>query len=375
MKIFQRVSTCSPLSKIIQHSHFTNNIKTIHNSHSYTRFSSFFKFFHTNTLPTLLSNNYSYEILNKPAQNTLRNRLSSIFPPFSNFHKVRKIAGKSRRQQNMSNINEEEEKQLILKWREDRIRRLTDENGWLTLVGLDWLEKGEISKVGSENSSQVLLPPTAPSFVGHFHFKDEKIYFVKAEGVQIRRNGNLIEEDSVEVTTDANGATSDVFKLDNNTNFFVIQRGEKTGVRIKDPNAKARTEFNGIDYFPISIDWRIKARFEKSEQVLKVINALGQTEEMNSPGVLHFTVNGTENTLTPVYEDGEDDLWIIFSDLTCKAPLKLTYGGGRFLYVSKPFEEDGVEYTYIDFNKAYTPPCGFTPYATCPTAPFCNRLK
>jgi uncharacterized protein len=28
----------------------------------------------------------------------------------------------------------------------------------------------------------------------------------------------------------------------------------------------------------------------------------------------------------------------------------------------------------IDFNKAYNPPCAFTPYATCPLAPPENRL-
>jgi uncharacterized protein (DUF1684 family) len=28
----------------------------------------------------------------------------------------------------------------------------------------------------------------------------------------------------------------------------------------------------------------------------------------------------------------------------------------------------------LDFNKAYTPPCAFTPYATCPLPPSQNRL-
>jgi hypothetical protein len=29
----------------------------------------------------------------------------------------------------------------------------------------------------------------------------------------------------------------------------------------------------------------------------------------------------------------------------------------------------------LDFNKAYTPPCGFTPYATCPLPPKENYLR
>jgi uncharacterized protein (DUF1684 family) len=28
----------------------------------------------------------------------------------------------------------------------------------------------------------------------------------------------------------------------------------------------------------------------------------------------------------------------------------------------------------LDFNKAYNPPCAFTPYATCPLPPTENRL-
>ena len=28
----------------------------------------------------------------------------------------------------------------------------------------------------------------------------------------------------------------------------------------------------------------------------------------------------------------------------------------------------------LDFNKAYNPPCAFTPYATCPLPPAENRL-
>jgi uncharacterized protein (DUF1684 family) len=48
-----------------------------------------------------------------------------------------------------------------------------------------------------------------------------------------------------------------------------------------------------------------------------------------------------------------------------------TYGGGRFLHVAMP---DASGATRIDFNRAYNPPCGYTPYATCPVPPPENRL-
>jgi uncharacterized protein (DUF1684 family) len=69
-----------------------------------------------------------------------------------------------------------------------------------------------------------------------------------------------------------------------------------------------------------------------------------------------------------VLEDKDaKELWFIFADRTTS---KETYGSGRFLYADMP--KDGK--LVIDFNKAYNPPCAFTPYATCPLAPPENRL-
>ena len=46
-------------------------------------------------------------------------------------------------------------------------------------------------------------------------------------------------------------------------------------------------------------------------------------------------------------------------------------GAGRYLYVERPTSGEAV---VMDFNRAYTPPCGFTPYATCPLPPRSNWL-
>jgi uncharacterized protein (DUF1684 family) len=64
---------------------------------------------------------------------------------------------------------------------------------------------------------------------------------------------------------------------------------------------------------------------------------------------------------------GETELFLIFSDGTSGEE---TYGAGRFLYTDLP--KDGR--TVVDFNKAYNPPCAFTPYATCPLPPKQNEL-
>ncbi len=51
-------------------------------------------------------------------------------------------------------------------WRARRLERLRAEDGWLTLVGLFWLEPGK-NAVGSDAGNRVVLPAgKAPAFVG-----------------------------------------------------------------------------------------------------------------------------------------------------------------------------------------------------------------
>jgi hypothetical protein len=64
---------------------------------------------------------------------------------------------------------------------------------------------------------------------------------------------------------------------------------------------------------------------------------------------------------------GRKHLYFIFHDETSG---KETYPPGRFLDAELPKEGKVV----LDFNKAYNPPCAFTPYATCPLPPKQNRL-
>jgi hypothetical protein len=93
-------------------------------------------------------------------------------------------------------------------------------------------------------------------------------------------------------------------------------------------------------------------------------------------GIAHFTLNGKKMSLS-IYQSQElmitieyaEHLFLPFNDATNGT---LTYGGGRFIDLEIP--KEGSKTIRIDFNKAYNPPCAFTPYATCPIAPPENRL-
>ena len=60
--------------------------------------------------------------------------------------------------------------------------------------------------------------------------------------------------------------------------------------------------------------------------------------------------------------------YVMFGDTTNGGG---TYSGGRYLLVEPT--EDGTT-VILDFNRAYNPPCSFTPYATCLLPVPSNRL-
>ena len=153
-------------------------------------------------------------------------------------------------------------------------------------------------------------------------------------------------------------------------NFVVIDRSGRKALRVKDSEAPTRTHFLGIDYFDIDPSWRVEAKwiaFDPPHE-LEVPTVIGTVEKYPVPGKAVFQRGGKTFELLPVIEvPGDRELFLIFADRTSG---KETYGAARFLYVPMPVDGKIV----LDFNRAYNPPCAFTPYATCPLAPPENRL-
>jgi len=150
--------------------------------------------------------------------------------------------------------------------------------------------------------------------------------------------------------------------------LFVIKRGDRLGIRLRDTKSKMRREFKGLHWFPVKESYRIEAKWVAYAQpkAIAIPNVLNQIEEQKSLGYAIFQLNGKEHTLEPVVEGQE--LFYIFKDMTAG---KQTYPAGRFLYSEMPVNGKVI----LDFNKAHNPPCAFTPYATCPLPPKQNRLQ
>ena len=252
-------------------------------------------------------------------------------------------------------------------WRAERLKEINGDDGWNTLVGLFWLNQGQ-NRFGSDPSGDIVLPRNrAPRFAGSLWLNGKKLRIKATAKAGLTVDGAPVT--NIVLQSDADGGKPTVLKL-GSLKMFVIKRGEKFGLRVKDTQSPARSHFAGLDYFPLDSKWKIEARFEPYDppKAVPIANVLGMVEDMISPGAAVFEVAGKSYRLDAVLEKGEERLFIIFADQTTG---KETYGAGRYLYADPPGASGKV---IVDFNKAYNPPCAFTKFATCPLPPKQNRL-
>ncbi|HTC88844.1 MAG TPA: DUF1684 domain-containing protein [Bryobacteraceae bacterium] len=247
----------------------------------------------------------------------------------------------------------------VEQWRAQHQADLMKDFGWLTVVGLDWLKEGD-NRVGADPASEVPLPPgSAPRRVAIISLHAGKAEVHPEPGVPLILNGKpasttILREDD------------DVLAI-NHLKFYLIRRGDRAGIRLKDNDSAARKDFKGLAWYPVDPTWRIQAKFNAWTTPHSIVfhNTIGQQEIEPSPGTVTFRKDGREFHLEPTIDDGE--LFFVIRDQTSG---KTTYGASRFLYTEPA--KDGM--VWLDFNKAENPPCAFTAYATCPLPPPQNRL-
>jgi uncharacterized protein (DUF1684 family) len=255
----------------------------------------------------------------------------------------------------------------IAEWRSQEEAKLKADDGWLTVVGLDWLKQGE-NRVGSNPNYEIRLPKTAPDRVGTLTLRAGQVRFRPEKGAAVTFNGAPAVE--TELKPDI---TPRYDKLAiGRVKFFIIQREQRFGVRIKDNDSAARRAFTGLKWFSVDESWRVQAKYVPYDKPRKVTfdTLAGVKEEDVAPGFVTFQRGGREYRMEPVL-DGTD-FWFVMRDATSG---KTTYSASRFLYA--PMPKTGIARPgtlEIDFNKAENPPCVFTDYATCPLPPPQNRL-
>jgi len=226
----------------------------------------------------------------------------------------------------------------IEQWRRDSERDLTSDDGWLTVAGLEWLEEGQA------------VAGLAPGMT-----------------FTLRRGRVFLNENGAErpLAPDNTGNPDRI--TSGSRTILAIQRGPRTGLRIRDRDSKFRREFTGMKWYPVDPKWRVEAKWQPyAKPVERLIDSAGGIQQkLTASGIAEFTLGGAMHRLEAIAEPGK--LFFVFKDATARTA---TYPGGRFLYTALP---EGAR-VVLDFNRAENPPCAFTPYATCPLAPARNHL-
>jgi uncharacterized protein (DUF1684 family) len=262
-----------------------------------------------------------------------------------------------------------EHSEEINAWRAKRLKRLTAEEGFLSLSGLYWLKEGD-NNFGSAEDNELVFPAETPAHIGVFTLREGHV------SLRIEADTNITQRDSLGVEravqqqefSALKDADPEALRM-GSLRFYPIERDGRFGVRLKDTQSQTRQHFAGIDYFYIDPTWRIEGHFEifATPRSIEVPSIIGTSAETPWPGNVVFSVEGQEQRLAIFGELGDKLFFTVFADATNGQE---SYGGGRFIVV----EHLGDGRIIIDFNKAYTPPCAFTPYATCPLPPPQNRL-
>jgi uncharacterized protein (DUF1684 family) len=252
----------------------------------------------------------------------------------------------------------------VMDWRAGRLERLMDPMGYLTQTGLFWLEPG-MYRFGMGADNDVVFTGDAAPVIGHFVVDEEGVTMRVATGVDVRSDEQPVSE--IKMQDDTMPAPTLV--THRSLAWSVVKRDGRFAVRLRDFESPFVETFGPLPYFDIDSALRVTAELRPYDEprvvsVGTVIEGLGY--HPTSPGIVEFQIAGESYDLE-AYESGEQ-LFFVFGDATNRND---TYGAGRFLYADAP-DEDGK--TILDFNLAYSPPCAFNDFSTCPVASPRNRL-
>ena len=264
----------------------------------------------------------------------------------------------------MTTKKQQEYENQILQWRAEKYSGLVRENGWLALAGLAWLHAGR-NLVGSNPMCEVVLPERAPTFLGVVHVERNTVRFQAAEGVRVKVNDRLVQKAVLQSSQEAKPS---FITWNEHLRLVLHEHADKLAIRIWD-NLRTERSLPPLKWFPINKDFCVAGkytRYSKSQHTPHE-DIFGETVEDRIDGYVAFKFMGNKYKLD-VTETKGHTLFIKFRDETSN---KESYPPSRYYY-TEPVGTDGK--VVLDFNYSYSPPCAFTPYATCIFAPPQNKL-
>jgi uncharacterized protein (DUF1684 family) len=260
-------------------------------------------------------------------------------------------------------------------WRARHATELQKPDGWLSLTALEWLDPGDTT-LGSAPDNKIHLPPGGPDHAGVLHLEGSTVTLNPPPsgfpaGLLIDGQPARVQQLHTDADSDKHNPRITIGAL----NFYVVNRGDRFALRIKDANSEALTHFHPLNWYPLDESYRVTARWipYHPQKTITLARLAGSSYQQPVPGAAEFTLHGKTYQLEPVLEDpAVAKLFFILRDTTSAAT---TYAACRFLYTG--FPDHGLDQPgelFLDFNRLENPPCAYTPYSTCPLPPPQNRL-
>lgn len=236
-------------------------------------------------------------------------------------------------------------------WQNDRLCALKAEMGWLHVIAREVLAQGDW-RFGSAPDNDIVLPE-GPAHAGVVSFDGRAIKVTDPAG------NNLPLEDHSPYPPRLRIA-------DLLIEFPRLEH--ETAMRVRDLADPRRQSFDGLRYYPFDMAWVVRADWRPfatpRHQEIDTVAGIATSTAVTHEAV--FTYLGAEVRLLATH-GGPDQPMFVLRDKTAG---DTTYGAARFLFGSA-ISEGKIT---LDFNRAFTPPCGFTDFATCPLPPPQNRL-
>jgi uncharacterized protein (DUF1684 family) len=263
----------------------------------------------------------------------------------------------------------------IAEFREKRAAGLQEPDGWLALVGLEWLQPGDTS-VGSAADNKVKLSAAHPAHVGIFRLENNVVTLLPPKegfpaGLMVGGNAAKQQGLRTDPEDDKNAPHLIIGTLD----LYAIRREDRFALRIKDAHSPSLLQFHGLHWYAPDAAYRVTAKWipYTPQKTVSLLTLVGTSYPAPVPGTAEFTLQGKTYRLEPVLEEpAATELFFIMRDTTSTMT---TYAACRFLYTA--FPSNGLDKPgelVLDFNKLRNPPCAYTPYATCPLPPTGNKL-
>jgi uncharacterized protein (DUF1684 family) len=275
--------------------------------------------------------------------------------------------------------------QDVVAWRAAREQQISAPDGWLTLVGMDWLKPG-FNAIGSATDNAIRIRADAPEHIGILTVMGKTVQLLAPAGgfpADLAVDGAPAREGELDTggTNPASAAKQPLTAKPpviawHGLTLAVLARGDRFALRIKDADTVARTGFHGLNWYAPNAKFRVEAKWIPftPPHILKIPTVLGTTIDLPSPGIAEFRLGNATLRLEPVIEvPGSQILFFLLRDATSRTT---SYATARYLHTGLPdhgLDQPGT--LILDFNRLENPPCAYSLYATCPLPPEQNRLS